>query len=95
MARRKRSRLSIVMSVLEAIEREGPLPPTRLATYANMPYDRLRRLLGDLEERGIVRVEPSGDGRSFTVDLTSKGRQVLGELRRLRRLLGDLGLAEF
>lgn len=89
----KRSRIDIVVDVLSALEAEGPMTPTRLATAANLPYDRLQSILGALESRGLVRVESQGGGRSRVAVITPEGRRALAELRRVRRLLRDLGLA--
>ena len=88
--RSKRSRAEIVLDILEALTR-GPQPPTRLATAANLPYDRLAAILGDLERAGVVRVE-SLEGRTRVVSLTRKGLTLYSELSRLRRLIRDLGL---
>lgn len=90
---RRRSRIEIVMDILEALEEEGPMPPTRLATHANMPYDRLAPLLAELEEKGVIEVEEvSASPKTRTARLTSKGRELLRELRRLKRVLVDFGL---
>ncbi|MET1127815.1 MAG: winged helix-turn-helix domain-containing protein [Thermoproteota archaeon] len=85
----RRSKLEIVAEVLEALAR-GPTNPTRLATLVNMPYDRLRALLDELEARGVVRIAEGG--RSATVELTLQGGKLLRELRRLKRVLRDFGL---
>ena len=82
----RRSRIALLADALETIARHEGEPATRLATEANMAYDRMRRLLDTLEQRGLV--ERSGRGYR----LTSRGRELLHELRRLRRLLEDLGL---
>ncbi len=89
---RKRSKMEIVYDILEALSEE-PTTPTRLATVANLPYDRLQPLLAELESKGVVRtVENPSNPRSRTVYVTDKGLQLLAELRRLRRVLRDFGL---
>ena len=80
----------MIRDVLAALEERGPLPLSRLATHANLPYDRLKALVGELEERGLVRVRR---GASLTAEITEKGEELLEEIRRLERLLRDLGLA--
>ena len=87
MVRRKyRSQAGIIHDVLEALQRYGPLPPTRIATYANLPYDRLRVILASLEANGLV--ERGKDG-AYTI--TRRGVEALESLRRARRLLESLG----
>ena len=83
----RRSRVEMVADVLEAVASHPGAPATRLATYANMPYDRFSRLLRELMGKGLVEEDPLGGYR-----LTGKGRMLLAELRRLRRLLEDMGL---
>ena len=87
----RRSRVDIVIDVLDALAREGPMPPTRLATAANLPYDRLTKILEDLESRGLVTVD-RGE-RASMVAMTRRGYQALHELKRFKQLLKDLGLA--
>ncbi|GAB6148649.1 winged helix-turn-helix domain-containing protein [Stetteria hydrogenophila] len=87
----RRSRLDIVIDVLSRLAEEGEMPPSRLATAANLPYDRLQEVLGALEARGLVRTKTQGRGR--LVEVTGEGRRALAELLRVRRLLRDLGLA--
>ena len=87
----RRTRLSIILDVLEAIvSNGGEVLATRLATASNMPYDRLVRLLTDLESRGLVSVREHG--RMRKVAITAKGLEALSRLRELRRLLRDLGI---
>jgi len=88
--RQKRSRTEIIMDVLEAIASEEYVTPTRLATIANMPYDRLQPIVEELTVKGIV--EAMEDGRSRRLKLTVRGLQLLQELRRLKRVLRDFGL---
>ncbi|MEM0014671.1 MAG: winged helix-turn-helix domain-containing protein [Zestosphaera sp.] len=88
---RKRSKLEVVFDVLDALSKEA-VNPTRLATLANMPYDRLRKLLNELIERGLVMLEDHG--RSQTVVLTLQGYQLHEELKRIKKILEDYGMLD-
>lgn len=88
---RRRSRIEIIADILEAVD-GAPQNPTRLATVANLPYDRLQPILEDLEARGMIRVTPAPDGKGRIVELTERGRVLLSEIRRLRKILEDFGL---
>ena len=89
---RKRSRLSIIMEILEALN-DAPLTPTRLATIVNLPYDRLARIIVDLEKRGLIERLPRENSPSVTyVTITARGVKLLRELRRLKKLLNDFDL---
>jgi predicted transcriptional regulator len=88
--RPRRSRIEIIRDILAVLEERGPQPLSRLGTYANLPYDRLRRIVEELGERGLVRI--SRGPTSLMVEITPLGVELLEELRRLERLLRDLGL---
>jgi predicted transcriptional regulator len=82
--------MEIVMDVLEALAKHGGEPASRIAMYANLPYDRLSRILEHLVSKGLVERVNSED--RIVYRLTEKGYRLLNELRRLKRLLRDFGL---
>jgi predicted transcriptional regulator len=87
----RRSKVSIIIDVLSYLSEEGgEAPATRIAQATGLAYDRLVRLLEELNEKGIVVVE-AGE-RARRVKLTRKGFLVLQKLRNLRDLLEDLGI---
>jgi predicted transcriptional regulator len=88
----RRSKLDIIRDILAVLEEKGPQPISRLATYANLPYDRLRRLIGELEEKRIVALTRSSS--TLIVEITPQGVKLLEELRKLEALLRDLGLLQ-
>jgi len=47
----KRSRLSITIEILRTL-RDEKLPASRLCEYVNMPYDRLKPIVDNLEKTG-------------------------------------------
>ena len=88
MVRRKyRSQAGIILDILEALHRDGPMPPTRLSYYANIPYDRLRLILRELANKELVTYVPG----ERLVEITGKGLEALLVLRRSRKLLESLG----
>jgi len=90
---KRRSRIEIVMDILETLEEEGPMPPTRLATHVNMPYDRLATILETLAEKELVAIQDAEENqRTKLAAITEKGRELLAELRKLRKVLLDFGL---
>ncbi|MCI4465359.1 MAG: transcriptional regulator [Thermoproteus sp.] len=84
MPRPKRSRIEIIADVLSALE-TGCVNQTRLAAEANLAYDRLAKLLDELESRGLVTRGPD-------VCITREGLRFLGEYRRWRSFLDTFGL---
>jgi predicted transcriptional regulator len=89
MARRKRDRLSIVLDILEELSKE-PQNPTKLATAVNMPYDRLKKLLDELVERGLITYREQSKFRIYS--LTAEGYKVYEELKKVKKILQDYGL---
>ncbi len=88
--RRRRSRLEIMVDILEAISRGGGARATWIMYEANMPYDRLKRYLSELLEKGLVRrVESGGESRYY---ITDKGLELVREYRRIKRLAEALGI---
>ncbi len=85
MPKKYRSRAGIIYDVLMIVLAEGPLPPTRIATYANLPYDRLRVIIDSLEEKGLIERTEKG----YVV--TEEGRRALKVLEESVILLKSLG----
>jgi predicted transcriptional regulator len=54
MPRKRRSRLEIVAGILQTLS-AGYKPPTRVATEANLDYDRMIKIVETLMERGVVK----------------------------------------
>jgi predicted transcriptional regulator len=86
----KRTRVEILIDILETLAHD-PTNPTRLATLVNMPYDRLKPIMMELEAKGIVK--RTRGSRSSIFELTPKGMELLRELRRLKKVLQDFGLS--
>ncbi len=85
----RRSRLSIVVSVLRALEGSG-VPASRICERANLPYDRLSKILEKLEEEGLVSCERKGRARVYRI--TEKGARELKMLEKAYLILRRLGL---
>lgn len=90
---KKRSRLQIIIEILEALSQRGELHATELSLAVRLSYDRLKSIVEDLNERGLLVLERLNDERkSLIVKLTPEGVYLLEELKRLKKLLEDYGL---
>ena len=85
-----RSRSRLVMDLLAAIEREGPVGVTRLLLVANLTHAKLVELLDAFAERGWIENAPDEERARWR--LTPAGARVLGDLRRVDAVMQDYGL---
>ncbi len=87
----RRSEAAIVLDILESlVSNGGVMNMTRLSQEANLSYQKLLAVVSKLASNGIVEIMDYGGRKE--VAITSKGRILLRELRRLRRLLDDLDI---
>lgn len=63
---KKRSRLELIMEILEAINSEEGINPTWLSIKVNLSYDRVKKILDYLIARGLVESLPSDERKGFT-----------------------------
>jgi predicted transcriptional regulator len=95
--RDKRNRFEIYGDILRAIgeeiSRNGVARMTRLHLKSNVPYDRLKEYVREMDERGLVSVTVAADGHR-EVRTTARGIQLLKEYIRVREFLIGFGLAE-
>jgi DNA-binding MarR family transcriptional regulator len=81
-----RSALNLTASsVLDALQREGPIRVTTLAATTGIGQPSMTELVQRLERQGLViRVDDPGDGRAALVTITNAGRALLDGRRRYR-----------
>lgn len=91
---KKRSRLQIIIEVLEVLSQHSELHATELSLMVRLSYDRLKNILEDLNEKGLLLLKRSeNEHKSLIIKLTPEGNGLLEELKRLKKLLEDYGLA--
>lgn len=90
MAKEYRSRARVVLELLAAVQGEGPVGVTRLASVVNLPHGRLQEHLAGFEANGLVEAEAGQDRTAWRI--TARGNQALEELRRIDRAMRDFGL---
>lgn len=73
------------LGVLFVLEKGGDASPSTLAEHERVSPPSMNRTLNGLEERGLVRRDPSAeDARKVIISLTAAGRELVRETRRLR-----------
>jgi len=91
LGKRHRSRLGILLDILKSIRELDEAPITSIITYANVPHDRLKRILERLVEGGYIK-RMRRDNRVMYV-LMPKGLELIRELEKIKDMLEGLGLA--
>jgi len=61
------------LSLMAALNEQGPLPAARLAEGLRLQPQSLTRLIQDLETRGLISRGPGPDRRTLTISLTDAG----------------------
>ena len=66
------------LTVLSRLRRAGPLTSSRLAALERIQPQSLTRLIGDLEDRGLVRRRPDlQDRRQILIEITPEAVELL------------------
>ena len=69
-------------SILATLIRQGPQRPSDLARVERVSAPTMTRLLGTLEERGMVTRQPDADdARCVTVEVTAAGSEAVDQVR--------------
>ena len=88
----RRSKASIIYEVLSVMMRNGgEASASQISLEANLAYDRMMRLLEELEEKGLVAIREDR-GRKW-VAITDRGRELYKYLSHVRRILSDFGIS--
>jgi len=88
----RRSKLQIFEDVLRVID-DGEYKPTRIMYRSNLSWNPLNRILNSMINLGLVE-EKDEKGRKYFF-ITQKGKEFLGLMDRLKRMLAPAPLARF
>ncbi len=90
MERKHRTRLGILLEVLETINSLGEASITEIITHANIPHNRLKKILDGLVRKKYVAERTKNRRKLFA--LTPKGFELMRQLEHLKRIIEGLGL---
>jgi len=85
----RRDRMKIyrdILSVIQGSEKTEKIILTRIQQKTNVPFDRLKAYMLELEELGLIQNKPSPM-------LTEKGQKYLIEYEKVREFMKRMGLA--
>jgi DNA-binding MarR family transcriptional regulator len=73
------------LAALAALERNAAMTPSALAEYEKVQPPSITRVIGALEERGLIQRMPHpSDRRQVVLAVTDQGRELVAQIRRLR-----------
>ncbi len=87
-AERRRTKYDIYADVIEVIARRGVCSLTRASYGANLPVDRLKKILDFLVSHGVVREVLVGDRRKYRA--TKWGLEYLEAFKRIQKFFAAL-----
>lgn len=85
---KRRDRMKIygdILSILYYESKKEKVVLTHVQLKTNVPYDRLKKYIDELEELGLIQDEPS-------LQLTEKGKQYLREYQAVLDFMERMGL---
>ncbi|HID15905.1 MAG TPA: hypothetical protein EYP16_03770 [Candidatus Atribacteria bacterium] len=90
-SRRYRSRLQIMVDIIETIKKEGGKSGvTRILYGANLSYDRLMKYLKELVEAGLIKEIREKDKTIYV--FTVKGNKFIKEYRKIKEFAQAFGI---
>ena len=88
---RYRSKMRICYDMLRVIQEEGgEAGPTRILYGANLSYERLKRYLAELMEKGLIVEVERGGKRMYR--LTDSGRMFIVHFRKMTEFAKAFGM---
>src|SRR5919201_1043914 len=73
------------LSAMGTLRKRGPMSPGDLAAYERVQPPSMTKVLGSLEEKGLIRRTPhASDRRQAIITLTDRGIELLDSERRAR-----------
>jgi len=79
----RRDRIDIIISILEAIEKEdGKAKPTHVLYKANLSHKLMKHYLGELKAKGFI-----AENDDKTIKLLQNGIIFLSELRNMKMFM--------
>lgn len=86
----RRSKFEIVYDILALIRREGKIKPTHVLYKGNLSYDRLKKYMNELKEKGLID-EIIEKKKKFYI-ITEKGIKIVEEAKKIQEVKDAFGL---
>lgn len=86
----RRSKFEIVYDILALIQRERKIKPTHVLYKGNLSYDRLKKYINELKEKGLIE-EIMEKQKKFYI-ITEKGIKIVEEAKKIQEVKDAFGL---
>jgi len=91
MARKHRSKIKLLIDILDSIDENKDTNLTYISMKANIPHNRLKPIIKSLESRGLIKINKK-DNKTMIISLTENGYKLLSDLKAFYRILDQIGL---
>jgi len=87
----RRDRIDVIYDILTSIEKEnGNIKPTRLMYKSNLSHKLMKAHIQELLEKKVIE-EVTVKEKRFII-LTENGKELINQLRKMKRFLDSFGL---
>lgn len=91
MNRKHRSKIKLLIDILDSIDENNDTNLTYISMRANIPHSRLKPIIERLENRGLIKISKR-DNKTLAIRLTRDGYKLLLDLKAFYRILEQIGL---
>lgn len=86
----RRDKLQIVIDILTLMQnKRGRIKPTHILYGGNLSYDRLKKYIKELEDRGYIKEVQIKDKKFY--EITDKGINFVNEARKVKEITDAFG----
>jgi len=86
----RRSKFEIIYDILALIQREGKIKPTHVLYKGNLSYDRLKKYINELKEKGLIEEIKEKDKTFYRI--TEQGIKIVEEAKKINEVKNAFGL---
>ena len=89
--KKHRSRIKLLIDILDTIYEDNETNLSLISLKANIPYTRLKPIIDKLHKNGLILMKRK-DKKTTEISLTEKGLKMFIELKSFYKILNQLGL---
>lgn len=91
MAKKHRSKIKLLLDILDSIDEGKDTNLTYISMKANIPHNRLKPIINNLKNKGLIEIIQK-DNKTSIIRLTQDGYKLLHDLRSFYKILNQIGL---